>query len=126
MLTVYGINTCDTVRKARKWLDKQSINYQYYDLKKGIETEQVERWLEKIGAEQLINKRGTTWRNLPEQQRADLTHAQLVELIINNPSIIKRPLLESDAQLDGTAVPANLCQVGFTEKAFTELFQGEH
>ncbi len=96
MITLYGINNCDTVKKAKRWLLDNEIQFQFYDFKtEGVNKKQVETWM-KIFGDNLINKRGTTWRQLSELEKNNSSLDQLIELIIKYPTLIKRPLLMAD------------------------------
>lgn len=95
-MKLYGIKNCDTVKKARKWLDDNGIDYQFHDFKKdGLDESLLSRWEQAIGWEALINKRGTTWRKLPEELRDTIGAQNAHEIMLDNPSIIKRPVAES-------------------------------
>ena len=95
MVTLYGISNCDTIRKAKQWLNDNKVLYNFHDYRKqGIEKGLLVRWLDKLDWQELINKRGTTWRNLPEQQKAKITTESAMQLMLEQPAIIKRPLLE--------------------------------
>lgn len=94
-VTVYGIPGCDTVKKARMWLDAQGIAYTFHDYKKqGADAAQVARWCDVAGWERVLNHAGTTFRKLPEADREDLDAAKAVALMVANPSCIKRPVVE--------------------------------
>jgi Spx/MgsR family transcriptional regulator len=97
MITVYGIPNCDTVKKARRWLDEQGVAYTFHDFKKqGVPPAQLERWLQVVGAEQLVNRRGATWRRLDAAaQAAAATDAGARALMLAQPSVIKRPVIEA-------------------------------
>jgi len=99
MITVYGISNCDTVKKARRWLEEQGVEYRFHDFRKdGLEHTQVSAWLELVGPQTLLNKRGTTWRKLtPEQQQLAETD-QLASLLTEHPAMIKRPILSAPGQ----------------------------
>ena len=100
MLTLYGISNCDTVKKARAWLDAQALEYAFHDYKKaGIDTATLRRWCTVLGYEQLVNRRGTTWRKLPEAERSGLDEARALQLMQAQPSLIKRPLLDANGTL---------------------------
>ena len=103
MLTMYGISQCDTIKKARTWLDTQGIAYQFHDYKKqGLDPTLLDGWLQTLGWDALLNRRGTTWRKVPEEIREHIDEAAARALMLDNPSIIKRPLLiEGDRQLLG-------------------------
>jgi len=91
---VYGIKNCDTVRKSLKWLEANNFDVNFHDFKKeSLNTELVNRWFEQVDSSVLINKRGTTWRKLSESQKELTQQSELVQLIINNPSIVKRPVV---------------------------------
>ncbi|CNK60874.1 putative reductase [Yersinia mollaretii] len=94
---LYGIKNCDTIKKARRWLEEQGIAYQFHDYRvDGLSDERLQGFIDKLGWEPLLNTRGTTWRKLPEAQRAAITDAQSAkELMLAQPAIIKRPLLEA-------------------------------
>jgi transcriptional regulator, Spx/MgsR family len=94
-ITIYGIKNCDTMKKARAWLDKRGVTYAFHDYKAaGIERAQLEGWSRKVGWETLLNKAGTTFRKLPDKDREDLTEKKAIALMLAQPSIIKRPVLE--------------------------------
>ncbi|EEQ09279.1 Arsenate reductase and related [Yersinia mollaretii ATCC 43969] len=94
-LRLYGIKNCDTIKKARRWLEEQGIAYQFHDYRvDGLSDEHLQGFIDKLGWEPLLNTRGTTWRKLPEAQRAGITDAQSAKvLMLAQPAIIKRPLL---------------------------------
>ena len=94
-ITVYGIPNCDTVKKARVWLDAHGIAYQFHDYKKqGAETARIAGWVDRAGWEKVLNRAGTTFRKLPDSDRDGLDAAKAVRLMAANPSCIKRPVLE--------------------------------
>jgi Spx/MgsR family transcriptional regulator len=96
MLTLFGITACDTVKKARAWLDQHGVAYQFHDYKKaGVPEELLNRWLVEFGWETVINRRGTAWRALPEAERLAMDSAAARHAALNNPSLIKRPILVS-------------------------------
>jgi Spx/MgsR family transcriptional regulator len=93
--TLYGIKNCDTVKKARTWLDQQGIDYRFHDFRiDGLSAAQVGQWLKELGAEALINKRSTTWKGLDDATRANIDQ-RAAEIILANPTLIKRPLLDT-------------------------------
>ncbi len=95
MISVYGIPNCDTVKKARKWLDASSVEYQFHNFKTdGVEREALERWADRVSWEVLLNRRGTTYRKLPEEDRADMTREKAIALMQEHTSLIKRPVVE--------------------------------
>ncbi|MBI6547916.1 ArsC family reductase [Xenorhabdus lircayensis] len=95
--TLYGIKNCDTIKKARRWLEDQEIPYQFHDYRvDGLSSELLQSFIEQIGWESLLNTRGTTWRKLSEEQKAAINNAEAAKaLMLEQPSIIKRPLLTS-------------------------------
>ncbi|MCB5322273.1 ArsC family reductase [Yersinia intermedia] len=94
---VYGIKNCDTIKKARRWLEEQGIAYQFHDYRvDGLSDERLQGFIDKLGWEPLLNTRGTTWRKLPQAQRDAITDALAAKaLMLEQPAIIKRPLLEA-------------------------------
>ena len=98
-VTLYGIKNCDTMKKARAWLDKQGVAYSFHDYKTaGIDRARLEGWAGEVGWETLLNRAGTTFRALPEADRADLTETKAIELMLARPSMIKRPVLDIGAR----------------------------
>lgn len=114
MITIYGIKNCDSVKKARHWLQKQGINYQFNDFRvQGIDRETLQTWIDQVGIEVIVNKRGTTWRNLePDQQQKINEVSDVLDLLIANPTLIKRPVLNVDG----------IITVGFTADSYQNLF----
>lgn len=99
MITMFGIKNCDTIKKARKWLEAEGIEYQFHDYKKdGLSPKILDTWVADLGWEALVNKRGTTWRKLPEDVKESIDQASAIEIMLENTSIIKRPLLIDDAE----------------------------
>lgn len=99
MTTLYGINNCDTIKKTRALLAETGIDYAFHDYKKlGCDTALVKEFLKHFEYTALVNTRGTTWRKLPESTRQGLTKATAIKLMSENPSLIKRPIIESDGQ----------------------------
>jgi len=95
MLTIYGIKNCDTMKKARAWLDRRGIAYAFHDYKSaGIERAKLEGWARNVGWDVLLNKAGTTFRKLPDKDKNDLTEAKAIRLMLAQPSMIRRPVLE--------------------------------
>jgi arsenate reductase len=94
-ITIYGIKNCDTMKKARAWLDKHGVEYAFHDYKTaGIERERLERWAKKVGWEILLNRAGTTFRKLPDKDKEALTEKKAIALMLAQPSMIKRPVLD--------------------------------
>jgi len=99
-LTLYGMPNCDTVKKARNYLDGRGISYHFHDYKKaGVTAADLERWSEVVGWEKLLNKAGTTFKKLPDADKADIDAAKAIALMVANPSMIKRPVVESGKAL---------------------------
>lgn len=95
MTVLYGIKNCDTVKKARQWLESQQIPYQFHDVRDdGLSLPQVSAWLQELGWETLVNKRSTTWKALDETTRASLDNDTAAGVVLANPTLIKRPLLD--------------------------------
>jgi Spx/MgsR family transcriptional regulator len=94
-ITIYGIKNCDTMKKARAWLDKQGVAYDFHDYKAaGVERERLERWVKKVGWETLLNRAGTTFRKLPDKDKQVSDAKQAIALMLAQPSMIKRPVLD--------------------------------
>ena len=99
-LVIYGIKNCDTMKKARAWLDERGVEYAFHDYKtQGIERRRLEAWAKEAGWETLLNRAGTTFRKLPEKEREGITGKKAVALMPAQPSMIKRPVLEVDGRL---------------------------
>ena len=113
MTTIYGIKNCDTVRKARKWLDGQGIDYSFHDFRTdGLTKKDLRTWMTVVDWEVLLNKRGTTWRQLPEKDREIVDERKAIDLMLANPTLIKRPVL----------VHGKKFHVGFTPTDYKKLF----
>jgi arsenate reductase (glutaredoxin) len=94
-IIIYGIKNCDTMKKARAWLDKAGVEFAFHDYKAaGIEKDKLEKWAKKAGWETLLNKAGTTFKKLPEKDKENLSEAKAIKLMLAQPSMIKRPVLE--------------------------------
>jgi arsenate reductase len=99
-ITIYGIKNCDTMKKARAWLDGRGVAYAFHDYKAvGVERGQLEGWVSKVGWETLLNRAGTTFRKLPDKDKEGLTEKRAVALMIAQPSMIKRPVLDIGGKL---------------------------
>jgi len=108
-ITIYGIKNCDTMKKARAWLDAHGIAYAFHDYKTaGIERAQLEAWAREVGWEALLNRAGTTFRKLPDKDKDGLTEKKAIALMLEQPSMIKRPVLDLGARR----------LVGFTPEAY--------
>ena len=93
--TIYGIKNCDTMKKAFAWLDKHGVDYDFHDYKsKGIDRDRLERWSRKVGWETLLNRAGMTFRKLPEKDKAGINESKALKLMLAQPSMIKRPVLD--------------------------------
>lgn len=115
-ITLYGIPNCDTVKKARTWLLEHGHDFTFHDFKKqGLSRELVEGWLRDLDWETLVNRKGMTWRNLPDERKAQVTDAgSAVALMLENPSVIKRPVL----------VGRGPASVGFSADDYAARFGG--
>jgi arsenate reductase len=112
-VTIYGIKNCDTMKKARTWLDDHGVAYVFHDYKtEGIDKASLERWAKEVGWEILLNRAGTTFRKLPDAQRENVTERKAIALMLEQPSMIKRPLLDVGGKL----------LVGFKPEAYAKQF----
>jgi len=99
-VTMYGIKNCDTIKKARTWLEDHGVAYAFHDYKAaGIDRSTLQRWADVVGWEVLLNRAGTTFRKLPDADRADIDQAKAIALMEAQPSMIKRPVLDIDGEL---------------------------
>ncbi len=99
-VTIYGIKACDTMKKARTWLDEHGVVYAFHDYKAvGAVRADVERWVEALGWETVLNRAGTTFRKLPDADKTGIDAGKAVELMLAQPSMIKRPILDVDGKL---------------------------
>jgi arsenate reductase len=115
-ITIYGIKNCDTMKKARAWLDQRGVAYDFHDYKvAGIGRTKLEGWARTVGWDTLLNRAGTTFRKLPDADRENLTEKKAIALMLAQPSMIKRPVLELGA---GTLL------VGFTPDAYQAATKG--
>jgi arsenate reductase (glutaredoxin) len=97
---VYGIRNCDTMKKAFAWLDERNVAYEFHDYKKeGIGTPKLKEWAARAGWEKLANTRGATWRKIPDARKANLNETRALALLQENPSAIRRPIVEQGAKL---------------------------
>lgn len=113
-VTLYGIPNCDTVKKARTWLDQNGVAYTFHDFKKaGLTPALVDGWLRQVAWDVLVNRKGTTWRALPDERKAAIADAEsAATLMLESPSVIKRPVLDRD----GTTF------VGFSDTNYRQIF----
>jgi arsenate reductase len=94
-VTMYGIKNCDTIKKARDWLEGRGVAYSFHDYKtSGIDRDRLSRWVDELGWEKLLNRAGTTFRKLPESERENIDRDKAIALMLAQPSMIKRPLLD--------------------------------
>ena len=112
---MYGIKNCDTIKKAKKWLDANQIDYQFHDYRQdGIDQAWLEQAVETLGWEQVLNKRGTTYRQLPDEIKSQMDEALAIKQMLEQPAMIKRPLLSVDGAL----------LLGFTAQNYEATFKG--
>jgi len=112
-ITIHGIKNCDTMKKARAWLDDHGFAYAFHDYKTaGIDRKTLERWIDQVGWESLLNRAGTTFCKLPDDRKQNLDAAKAIALMLDQPSMIKRPVLVIDKQI----------VVGFKPDTYSEAF----
>lgn len=113
MITLYGIPNCDTIKKARAWLKEHGVDYSFHDYKKaGVDEDRLRAWVGELGWEALLNRRGTTWRKLPEDVREGIDEEGAMAVMLESPSIIRRPVLDlGDRRV-----------VGFSSDGYREMF----
>ncbi len=100
MLILYGIKNCDTVKKARRWLEEHEIDYTFHDFRQdGLDRARLDDWAKQLGWEALLNRRSTTWRQLDKSQQANLDQHTAVSLMATHPTLIRRPVLDTGQQL---------------------------
>ena len=122
-ITIYGIKSCSTMKKAFTKLDELGVSYDFHDYKKqGIDKESVQRWIESLGIDKVLNKRGTTWRKLTDEQKqaADSDVDNAIDLLVENTIMIKRPIVEGQLVDKNNGQPLLLC--GFNEAEFDKIF----
>lgn len=120
-ITIYGIKSCSTMKKAFTKLDELGVSYEFHDYKKqGIDKDTVQRWVDELGIDKVLNKRGTTWRKLDDSQKqaADADVDKAIDLLVENTSMIKRPIVEGQLADDSQSVL--LC--GFDAAEFDQVF----
>jgi len=111
-MILYGISNCDTIRKARKWLTTKGADFQFHDFRKdGLEPKLLKQWVKQLGWETLLNRRGTTWRKLPEKARNEIDENNAIKIMLESPAIIKRPVLVTGKKI----------LVGFNEEQYQDL-----
>lgn len=112
-VTLYGIRNCDTMKKARTWLADQGVEYIFHDYKKsGIDAVSLQRWADQVGWETLLNRRGTSWRKVPEDTRIRIDRDSAIALMQQTPSMIKRPVLDVDGKI----------HIGFNADQYANVF----
>ncbi|EOY2076018.1 ArsC family reductase [Vibrio alginolyticus] len=112
-ITMFGIPNCDTIKKAKKWLEAEDIAYNFHDYRKqGIDAEMVSEFCRALGWEQVLNKRGTTYRQLAQEQKDTLNEENAIALLVENPAMIKRPILKVNDQL----------HIGFKADQYASIF----
>ncbi|MFK8028292.1 MAG: ArsC family reductase [Gammaproteobacteria bacterium] len=113
MITVYGIKNCDTVKKACNWLSTNNIDYQFHDFRKdGLTQAKIKQWTSKVDWEILLNRRGTTWRKLTDQEKESINKTNAIKLMGEQPTLIKRPVIEHSSDV----------LVGFSEDTYKNTF----
>jgi arsenate reductase len=111
--TLYGIKNCDSVRAARRWLESHNVDFNFHDVRDTpLKTEQLDTWLQQLGLDTLVNKRSTTWKQLSEEQRHTLSEDSAVALLLEYPTLMKRPLLDTGSAL----------HLGFKAAEYQSLF----
>ena len=114
MTTLYGIRNCDTIKKARRWLDANGIEYRFHDVRtNGITRADLQHWMKTLPWEELLNRRGTSWRKLPEPVRNSINKTSATSVMLDNPAIIKRPVLVCGDKL----------YLGFSVDSYQSIFQ---
>ena len=112
MITLYGIKNCDTVKKARKWLEKNSVAYRFHDFREdGMDSVPLQQWLDQFGWEEVLNRRSTSWRALSDSEKNNMNNAAALAIASDTPTLIKRPV----------TVSGNTTLFGFKEATFAEL-----
>jgi arsenate reductase (glutaredoxin) len=112
-VTLYGIKNCDTMKKARTWLDKHGVEYAFHDYRaEGVAKSDLEKWSKAVGWEVLLNRAGTTFRKLPDKDKDDVTEKKALALMLAQPSMIKRPVLDVGGKLT----------VGFKPEQYEKVF----
>ncbi len=126
-IRLFGIPNCDTVKKARTWLEQQAIPFEFHNFKKdGLTQAQVEVWLQKVELDTLINRKGTTWRALSDEQKSRANNrGDAIALIVENPSLVKRPVLQIDGNFGQHAVQHAVQHigVGFNDQLYQTIFK---
>ena len=99
-VTIHGLKTCDTTRAARKWLDEHGVKHAFHDVREdGLSKAQLEGWVKQLGWEKVLNKASTTWRELPEKEKASVDEKKAAALMLSHPALVKRPVLDQGGKL---------------------------
>lgn len=116
-LVVYGIKSCDSCRKALKFLNDRNIEHRFHDLREdGLNIQMLERWADEVGWEKLVNRRSLSWRKIPEVDRNDMTRDKAMAALIDQPTLLKRPVLEAKG----------FFAIGFSDKRFSDFLAGRN
>ena len=114
MITMFGIKNCDTIKKAKQWLTEREVAFQFHDYRKqGLDPTLLRDWVNQLGWEVMVNKRGTTWRQLPDLVKNAIDKESAIEIMLDNPAIIKRPLL----------VKGDERHIGFSDANYNIIFE---
>lgn len=112
-MIIYGISNCDTVKKAKNWLDSHNLDYQFHDFRKdGINKDIINGWLNTVAWDKILNKRSTSWRNLDASTQQAINATNVVDLLVENPTLIKRPVLDVN----------DIITVGFNSDTYQGIF----
>ena len=112
-MIIYGISNCDTVKKAKNWLDSHNLDYQFHDFRKdGINKDIINGWLNTVAWDKILNKRSTSWRNLDASTQQAINSTNVVDLLVQNPTLIKRPVLNVN----------DIITVGFNSDTYQGIF----
>ena len=112
-MILYGISNCDTVKKAKSWLEKNNLDYHFHDFRKqGLESAIIQDWLSQIDWQKLLNKRSTTWRNLDAKTQQSVNAENIIQLLLENPTLIKRPVLKVNG----------IINIGFNADTYQGIF----
>jgi len=113
-MKLYGISNCDTVKKARQWLAQQGVEYSFHDLRRdGLDETRVQQWLDSVGADKLVNKRSTTWKNLDAELRDSIDEKMIPQLLVAHPTLAKRPILDNNGDI----------LTGFSDASYKTFFK---
>ena len=113
MVTLYGIKNCDSVKKAKHWLEAHAVDYRFHDFRvDGLQQQLLDEWLRQVEYDVLLNKRSRTWKELTGEQRENIQQKKALRLMLEHPTLIKRPVIDTGSAL----------MVGFTESRYDDLF----